>query len=303
MKAFIIFTALFILYGCNHSSINDADKRNENWTWFVDAKTGNGQWIPNTERHSKNVPDGTYTQFYFNGNMRTIGEIINGKNSDTTYWCDLNGRFDFYDIQINESLTRYFNIKEGAKKIYSATGKIRQEGFVANHHIGDKWIDYYNNGNVQSTRNFIRDTGWFVNYYENGALKDSSYFEGKNNRFIIKEWFENGQISRSCEFKNGNFNGIRKTYYENGQIKDSCLAINGLKEGRAIDWYENGKIHQVCNYYHNKTTGEAISYYESGKIHVVTNMKDDMPEGEYKEFDEKGNVINDAFFKNGERIK
>ena len=78
---FIFFT--FLLWSCNHNSIDDKEKRNENWCWWVDAKTNKGEWIPIKDETT--VEKGKYTLFYSNGNLREKGKLNSGKRIDTIY--------------------------------------------------------------------------------------------------------------------------------------------------------------------------------------------------------------------------
>ena len=52
---------LILIYGCN-ADINDRDKRNENWVYWLDSKTGKSSWIPVSDQTT--VKDGKYISFY-----------------------------------------------------------------------------------------------------------------------------------------------------------------------------------------------------------------------------------------------
>ena len=45
----IHFTIIFIvvmLISCGNDNINNRNKRNDKWAWWVDVKNENGKWIP-----------------------------------------------------------------------------------------------------------------------------------------------------------------------------------------------------------------------------------------------------------------
>ena len=87
MRYFLIIS-LVILYGCN-SGIEDKSKRNENWCWWVDAKTGKVQWIPISTYTT--VENGQYTLFYFSGVVYEKGKLVKGQKVDTVFKYDLKG--------------------------------------------------------------------------------------------------------------------------------------------------------------------------------------------------------------------
>ena len=87
-KIYIILTA-FTLFSCK-DNFSDKNKRNENWAWWTDAKTGKSKWIP-VNGDGYPVTDGKYTRFYFNGNVYDKGKLVDGKDADTIFCYDLNG--------------------------------------------------------------------------------------------------------------------------------------------------------------------------------------------------------------------
>ena len=87
-KLLVFLFFILLLSACNKSGIDDSDKRNQNWVWWVDSKTGAATWIPCANNTS--VMTGNYTTFFFNGKMQEKGKLIDGKNIDTAYVYDIN---------------------------------------------------------------------------------------------------------------------------------------------------------------------------------------------------------------------
>ncbi len=301
-KSFYLLIVLYSLIaaGCSTDDINNRDKRNTHWAWWVDATTHKGRWIPLSD--SPTWKNGTYTKFYYNGQIYEKGTIKNGINVDTTFWFDLNSQIYAYRLVKEDSTPPYY-IKNGLLKAFGKDGKILGDGIIQNHKIGDKWTEYYNSGFVKKIFNNIRDTGWEVNYYENGNIEDSMFIMGNKTGKIVKHWYENGQIAHSIGWKNLHYYGELLDYYENGQLRQTIQYGNGNPNGKGTYWYKSGKINGVVHYIDGKITGQQISYFENGQIQISGNMLDGKLDGEQKIYDENGTLVQDQFFKDGLRLK
>jgi hypothetical protein len=56
-----------ILIGCASPGIDDVNKRNEKWAWWIDQSSGIGSWILIGDE--KTFKSGHYTLFYRNGHI------------------------------------------------------------------------------------------------------------------------------------------------------------------------------------------------------------------------------------------
>ncbi|HTD99255.1 MAG TPA: toxin-antitoxin system YwqK family antitoxin [Mucilaginibacter sp.] len=289
---------VLLFYSCK-DTFSDKDKRNENWVWWTDAKTGKSSWIPVNDG-SMPVMNGKYTSFYFNGNIRHKGKLINGKDNDTVFCYDINGHPEEYIIDKEDTIEYFYH--NGPIKMVDAEGTLSAEGIVENHTYRPKWVNYYKNGKPQNLRNLIRDTGWITLYYDNGKVEDSFYYEGKHG-LHIKHWYITGQLAESSEFKNGNYNGVRKEYYFNGRLKYLDYVVNDKFEGKSTKWFEDGKINEVSNYKNGVLNGQQEVYYENGQLHWIGSCTDGKFNGELKKYDEKGKLIADYILKDGIRIE
>ena len=291
MKFIIMVVVLGCIVSCDSNDINDSHKRNAHWAWWVDAKTGKGKWIPVTNQTT--VKNGSYTLFYYNGNVFEKGKVKDGKHVDTAFEYDYQGKLYANYFWKNDST--YF-LNDGPVQNFRSDGMKASEGIVTNHKDGDKWIAYYENGNKEWERDFTKgDTGWQVHYFENGQKKDSAIYLNDlswgTDVFIVKRWYENGTIARIEHWKNKMANGAAISYYENGQMKDSVFAINGKLEGSGKEWYENGDLKRIFQIKVSKLNGLTKQYYETGKIKEVDFYKNDkIINGTI--YDERGNILN-----------
>lgn len=136
------------------------------------------------------VIDGTYSEYYANGNLFISGKYVDGQ-------------------------------KEGEWKTYSEAGKVWKKYQYKNDLLNGKFISYYTNtGREESVANYrddILDGNW-SEYYSNGGLKISGmYSDGKRNG-IFTEWYESGVKKSEINYVDDEINGKMKVYYENGRV-------------------------------------------------------------------------------------
>lgn len=242
----INFTILLLtFFGCSQNSIDDLTKRNTNWVWWVDSRTGVGEWIPFSNNNP--VKDGTYTTFYFNGNIKEVGKLKGGRNIDTSNIFDLNGILLAYEIFLKDTVVRYY-LNDGEYRENYNTGEIFIKGSVKEHLRSGKWISYFKNGKKKWEEDLVDRTGWSISYHENGQVLDSIYyFEGLVN-CQVKRWYSNGNLSETFGYRMGVLNGVDKSFYENGQLKYEGANYYGKAIG---DWYQyddRGRVIQKLSY-------------------------------------------------------
>ena len=281
---------LFFIISCNQdkNNINDKSKRNANWEWWVDKESGKGEWIA-LGGDSITLKNGSYTTFYYDGQKCEEGKLLNGKKIDTLFAFDLKGELDFFKLADLDSTIYFF--KDGYKKVYYRDGKLLAESQIKNHKYYGILINYFKNGNRKFVRNYIKDSGWNVQYYENGQIKDSAKeFNNLGKGRICKSFFENGQIKSivnwnfetglqegntkryietsdklnsiiesSVDWKNGLWDGSTFLYHSNGKISDSITFIKGKYEGYGKSWDENGKL-ILMNFYRHDTLINSENY-------------------------------------------
>jgi len=296
-KLSVILIACYLL-GCK-GNLDDKSKRNENWVWWVDAKTGKARWIPVTEDEPQ-VKDGRYTRFYFNGNVFEKGRLVDGKNVDTTFNYDIRGYLQYY-ILSKDSAAHF--VKNGPAKVYYQSGSVKAMGDIKNHTYGDNWTSYFKNGKPGYLRNSKNGTGWAVRLYNNGLMKDSCYIDS-GEEYLVRHYYPNGQLAKSIEFSNHNYNGLQKEYYTNGKLKAICPRVNGVFNGKEFRWYEDGHLLEISYKKDDEFNGGPDSvYYENGKVKMVAYMKNNKLDGEVKQYNEKGKLISDVIMKDGAKVE
>jgi antitoxin component YwqK of YwqJK toxin-antitoxin module len=302
----IIIISLFILIGCKQD-INDKSKRNGDWAWWVDAKTGKGQWIRGGNETT--VKDGIYTLFYPNGNIYEEGKKIDGKDVDTIFKHDINGVLNEYNFINPKKPCHYYLdgtdtiysyiLHDGIYKSYYSDGAISENGFSKNHLLYGLLTAYYPDGKVRFLRNNIKDSAWKKDYYEDGQIKDSGFaFHNDEIFYIYKSWYENGVPEQEVEWKNGIQDGIMKVYYENnGKLKSKSTWKNNIKDGVVLIYYENGFLKDSFNMVNGVAEGIEKTWYEDGKLDLIAFVQKGKVILE-KKYDEDGILVRDTAYVN-----
>jgi len=126
---------------------------------------------------------------------------------------------------------------------------------------------------------------------------------------LVKEYWDWGKTKIQREFYTdayGKLNGSYKSYSEYGGIMKQGQCKNDGPIGKWIENYDNGKLHYIKfydipgTYNFQVIDGKIISYYENGKtIKYEKNFKNMTLDGAWKEYDEKGNIIEEGKYVNG----
>ncbi|HFG0564776.1 toxin-antitoxin system YwqK family antitoxin [Flavobacterium psychrophilum] len=322
-KKLIIILISILIYGCNNADINDKDKRNEDWIYWIDAKTGEASWVPVGDETT--IKDGRYTSFYTKGMIFQKGKLKNGKHIDTIYDYDINGKIMQYELVKPDTTINYY-LQDGPFISYLQNGKLFEKGFIKNHKEGEEWTKYHENGNIKYEEKLKDGNGFSRWYYENGQISDSVYYIKNKMHGEIKHWHKNGQIREICGWKNGIQNGIYETYYENGKPKEKATLINdeldgknerwhkngqkdfihfyklGVREGNVKEWYSNGKMEIDANYSSGKKNGKVTLYYENGNLRTEQFFKNDQRNGVCIWYDENGKLIQKEIYVDGQIV-
>lgn len=309
------------LFGCKETDIDNLEKRNENWCWFVDKKTGEGVWVPISDE--TNLVDGDYTLFFSNGGIRQTGKLKNKKDCDTIFFHDLTGKVISKLLILPDSSLQEF-MPDGKYKAYFATCELSGEGeFKKNKQIGTR-IEYYKSGKIKlksiakgdslivmrffesglPKENFVKvkgkKEGCERNWYENGNLQLELQYKNGLRDSLCSWYFENGQIDTKCYFKNDIENGHCIGYYENSKIKNEGDFLNGKEEGIVLNYLENGQLESKINYTQGLTNGEIWFYHPNGKLKMYAKSKMGVTTF-YKSYNNNGEIEEE--FKDGNQIK
>lgn len=231
-----------IIFACNDkklADINDLEKRNENWVYWIDSETGESSWVP--FGNNTTVKGGQFTLFYSKGAIYKKGRLENGKEIDTTFFFNPKEKLVAYTLHKSDTLIPYY-INNGPYILYFQNGKVFEKGIVENHKQGKKWIRYYKSGKIDWTEN------------------------PKNGKSIVHKYYENGKVKEICNWQNEIQDGLFELFYENGNKKEVSNWLKGKRDGKLETWFENGQ--KECEYFfkEGKLNGICRLYDEQGKL-------------------------------------
>jgi len=131
----------------------------------------------------------------------------------------------------------------------------------------------------------------FYTKHQIGYNKDTCYSNCVNNKGlkqgIWKDYYKNGKLKMSSYYQNDTLHGVCYTYYKSGKIESSGMYKNGQKvedylyynqEGLIIMkiTFSDGKRKKLLKYYKKKVIYE--EYYKNGEIDkVVVNGEEGKP--------------------------
>jgi antitoxin component YwqK of YwqJK toxin-antitoxin module len=138
--------------------------------------------------------------------------------------------------------------------------------------------------------------GLWMDYYENGALKDSGYYADGRMNGSWTYWYENGNLASNSIFKSNLQHGLWKDYYDNGKIKSEGRLAEGKMIGDWKSYYPTGQLREEFEYKSNEKLIIKNVWDLDGKL-LVKNGN-----GYYKYFLETGDVIESGKVENGMRV-
>jgi antitoxin component YwqK of YwqJK toxin-antitoxin module len=141
------------------------------------------------------------------------------------------------------------------------------------------WIEEIKTDN--ESINDVNQGEKFVNYYENGQIKDEGYYiKDLNNRKNLRlkeniiwkdfEFYTVGVETLEIDLKEqenyefGLRDGVYKSYHENGRIKEIGNYENGEKEGIYKKYYKNEQLREESYFEKGVKKKYSNKFYESG---------------------------------------
>lgn len=139
-------------------------------------------------------------EWYENGNMKSDGEVVNGKF-------------------------------EGIVKLFYPNGKLKSEGYYKNNLRNGVFKAYYESGKlkgVQTIKNeVLNDTA--KEWYENGQLKMIGFFQNGRPEGKVLRYHENSRIWKIANYKNGLPDSIAESFDSSGKLQERENYIAGKR--------------------------------------------------------------------------
>ncbi|UTW63569.1 toxin-antitoxin system YwqK family antitoxin [bacterium SCSIO 12741] len=283
---------------CDEDSINDPEKRNENWCWFIDMNTGKGSWVPFGDKQT--VESGRYVYFYSNGFIRCKGRTENYLDVDTIYHFDLKGNYTHFDVLYGDSTDRHY-VEDGPFQSYYSTTEVEYSGTIKDRERIGTWKRYDRSGHCHRIIRISGDTLQFTELYVNGNI-DRVWSELNNiPHGPFKMWYEDGTLKTHYSYVNGVPHSEYNSWYPNGNKKKHGIYRNGKAEGVWYFYYEDGTLKSEDMFQNDLREGPAIGYYSEGG-YVKYHHVDDRIEGKVEFFDAQDKLERVAHYRNGKEI-
>lgn len=281
-----------LLFCCNPTGINDPEKRNENWCWYVDKTTGTGKWIPILDECS--LINGDYTLFYSNGVVSENGTIKVNNSIDTIIYYDIYGKFISMDLKVADSIIKQYR-PDGKYVTYYSTCELFEEGEFKNNKQVGMLTGYFKNGKIKFKHVAYGDSLLIMNYFESGQIKDSFWNVKEQVEGIVKVWYEDGKVEKYLNYKNGLKDGLCIWYFRNGQIDVKRYYRNDTMNGPSTEYFENSVIRLDVPFKNGEKDGLEISYHENGNLHGNVNWKEGKKNGDILFYHSNGTIEMRAF--------
>jgi antitoxin component YwqK of YwqJK toxin-antitoxin module len=218
---------------------------------------------------------------------------------------DANGRrigkwFTFFENGNIKTEVSYKNdLKNGYYKEYAENGDLVK-------------ILKYLDGVVQEEALEIQKLEVQNEYFPNGKVKISAMFRNGVPEGIMRQYDSAGVVEKSFLYRNGlivgegivkddgNRHGPWKEFYPDGSLKAEGKYENGKPTGEWKFYYSNGKMEQTGRYNKaGKPDGLWKWYFEDGQLQREENYRAGLKDGLSTTYDEKGTIIEEGEFIDG----
>lgn len=110
----------------------------------------------------------------------------------------------------------------------------------------------------------ISIVGPYIQWYQNGQMAMSGYFE---NMIPSGEWtlyYESGTPMLRNTWRSGVLNGASQGWHENGKLAGQGEYYNDQRQGVWTVWYPNGSKMQEGTYQNGEEDGQWVYWYDNG---------------------------------------
>lgn len=235
------------------------------------------------------IYDGECLRYYENGNLKEKCfyqyNIVNWPLFD--YYLEYrNQKYnEFRHLSYEKLSSSHFNrseIDDYTNRFVSWDSDRRSRSEYIVSELEKEYLSYYENGNLKE-KSFYNNgvyNGECLRYYEKGSLKEKIYYEKGKAHGLDIIYNEDGSINSVKIYMYGNlvkeYNSLVKIEFSDKNNKEKTTYINGVKQGVTI--YESDDTKKEYFYIDGVKQGKAISFSKVGREEFV--YKDDIKQGE-----------------------
>ena len=280
----------------------DSDKMpHGKWKWFTDDELV--VIMEGSFKHG--LKHGYFKEYDSDGNLISATKYVDGEKYEKAEELQkLDIRTDYYSngkVKVVATYTKD-GVPEGVRREYNEEGEVDKSfvfryGKIVGEGIftdaGQKqgiWKEYYNDGSLKATGNYINDLheGLWNYYYKSGQLEEIGKYITNLPDSTWKWYYNTGEILREEQFYNGLPDGMLTEYDKEGNIITQGDYLEGMKEGYWI--YRVGDSRDEGDYIEDMRNGLWKSYYADGTLRFEGKFIDDNPNGEHTWYWNSGKI-------------
>ena len=298
------------VYGTNGKVIQKGYYNNKQLAYIIEG---------NILKNLDSIPNGKYTEYYKNGQIKIQGHtkegkrdgefktfLKNGKSAGSVIYKDgkiikstlIKTMKDNASFSLITDINYILDTSHTIKKVDFENGLLRTY-FIFNKNglLDGNSIEYYEEGNIESIVPYKNNVveGLVITYYENGNIKEEVNYKNDNMNGEAKSYDENGKLNGRTIFKDDikleeevhKENEILKNTFKNGEVvkQDICSPNGTLKERRVL----NGNEMEYSTFYPNGNVKQKI--FAKDKIIIKEQL-----------YARNGNIMSNSFFSNGKPV-
>jgi len=165
------------------------------------------------------------------------------------------------------------------------------------------WVEYYDNGIVKQEINFVNNkpVGVFRKYYENGKLKANLVFDETSTKSSAILYNEKGLKVAMGYYVNQQKDSLWQYFIGDTIVLMEENYDNGVKSGYNKIYFASGLILEEKNYLNGVEHGAWRRYYENGQEMFETKYVDGKLDGPYVKYYSTGILYSNGKYKNNLR--
>jgi len=265
------------------------------------------------------LPNGKYTEYYKNGQMKVQGSYKEGKRDGEFKAFLKNGKSAGSVIYKDGKIIKSTLVK--AMKDNASFSPVTDIYYKLEDSHTLRKVDY-ENGLLRIYFIYNKDgipDGESVEYYEEGNIKSIIPFRNNMVEGLTITYYENGNIDEEVNYKNDKMNGEAKSYDENGKLNGRTIFKDDIKLEEEVhkeneilkNTFKNGELvkQDICVL--NGTlrerrilNGDEIEYstfYPNGNVKQKILAKDKIIIKE-QIYARNGNIMSNSFFSDGKPV-
>lgn len=257
----------------------------------------------NIENNDIAKPTTIKKEFYKNGKLKSVGQIVNNVKIGTHIYYDSLGNIENaveyspHGIVTAEGATDIRGYKQGKWNYFYPDGKTKAYGMYTDDKRVGEWFFLYQNGTKEQIGKYtdgkpegawtwyfpnsaIRRTGAFSNGLEEGLFYELSV-EGdtiSNGKYVAGMKHGNWKYKVNDHIETGSYrynkrDGIWNYYYPDNILEFEGNFIEGFEDGTHKFYYPNKNIKLVANYISGIATKKWKYYNPDGSIRTIVEYR------------------------------